>query len=138
MTEFSTGHRPRTGRLHPAPADRAVRQARRQPLGWSSLRSNRISTPIATPSPALRAATADGRSIYLLATTNGDPALTADTPITSWVVGLYEDQSDSVALVVGEAGVEALGGSPDALGCALTRAWRCTSTPTVRRTGRSH
>ncbi|RZL78968.1 MAG: hypothetical protein EOP32_20570 [Rhodococcus sp. (in: high G+C Gram-positive bacteria)] len=69
--------------------------------------------------------TADGRSIYLLATTNGDPALTTDTPITSWVVGLYEDQGDSVALAMGEASVEALGDSPDALGCAVTRA--CTA-----------
>ncbi|MDI9940340.1 hypothetical protein QM806_33750 [Rhodococcus sp. IEGM 1351] len=69
--------------------------------------------------------TADGRSIYLLATTNGDPALTTDTPITSWVVGLYEDQGDSAALAMGEASVEALGDSLDALGCALTRA--CTA-----------
>ncbi|MFD9663460.1 hypothetical protein ACFWAY_17825 [Rhodococcus sp. NPDC059968] len=69
--------------------------------------------------------TADGRSIYLLATTNGDPALTTDTPITHWVVGLYEDQGDSVALAMGEASVDALGDSPDALGRAITRA--CTA-----------
>ena len=69
--------------------------------------------------------TADGRSIYLLATTNGEPALTTDSPITSWAVGLYEDQGDSVALAMGEASVDALGNSPDALGCAITRA--CTA-----------
>lgn len=64
----------------------------------------------------------DGRSIYLLATTNGEPALTTDSPITSWAVGLYDTQGDSVALAMGEASVEALGDSPDALGCAVTRA----------------
>ena len=64
----------------------------------------------------------DGRSIYLLATTNGDPALTTGEPITSWAVGLYETQGDSVALAMGEASVDALGDSPDALGCAVTRA----------------
>lgn len=69
--------------------------------------------------------TADGRPIYLLATTNGDPALTTETPITSWVVGLYAGQGDSVALVMGEASVEALGNSPDALACAIIRA--CTA-----------
>ncbi|QSE87035.1 hypothetical protein [Rhodococcus koreensis] len=64
----------------------------------------------------------DGRSIYLLATTNGDPALTTGEPITSWAVGLYDTQGDSVALAMGEASAEALGDSPDALGCAVTRA----------------
>ncbi|MGH3803864.1 MAG: hypothetical protein ACRDTD_27790 [Pseudonocardiaceae bacterium] len=64
----------------------------------------------------------DGRSIYLLATTNGEPALTTDTPITLWTVGLYDIQGDSVALAMGEASVEALGDSSDALGCAVTRA----------------
>ncbi|MDH6291932.1 hypothetical protein [Rhodococcus opacus] len=64
----------------------------------------------------------DGRSIYLLATTNGEPGLATATPITSWVVGLYEDQGDSVALAMGEASVEALGDSCEALGCAVTRA----------------
>ncbi|MFZ2178211.1 MAG: hypothetical protein WAW17_30140 [Rhodococcus sp. (in: high G+C Gram-positive bacteria)] len=64
----------------------------------------------------------DGRSIYLLATTNGDPALTTETPVTSWAVGLYETQGDSVALAMGEASVEALADSPDPLGCAVTRA----------------
>ncbi|BAH56151.1 hypothetical protein [Rhodococcus opacus] len=64
----------------------------------------------------------DGRSIYLLAATNGDPALTTGGPITSWAVGLYEMQGDSVALAMGEASVDALGDSPDALGCAATRA----------------
>ena len=68
--------------------------------------------------------TADGRSIHLLATTNGDPALTTDMPITSWVVGLYEDQGDSVALAMGEAAVGAHGDSRDALGCAVARACR--------------
>ncbi|MFD6057796.1 hypothetical protein [Rhodococcus wratislaviensis] len=64
----------------------------------------------------------DGRSIYLLATTNGEPALTTDTPITLWTVGLYDTGGDSVALAMGESGVEVLGDSPDALGCAVTRA----------------
>ncbi|MFC9553622.1 hypothetical protein ACFTWF_22470 [Rhodococcus sp. NPDC056960] len=64
----------------------------------------------------------DGRSIYLLATTNGDPALTTDTPITLWTVGLYDTEGDSVALAMGEASVDALGDSSDALGCAVTRA----------------
>nr|WP_250775902.1 hypothetical protein [Rhodococcus sp. MSC1_016] len=64
----------------------------------------------------------DGRSIYLLATTNGGPALATGEPITSWAVGLYDTQGDSVALAMGEASVEALGDSPDALGCAVTRA----------------
>ena len=63
----------------------------------------------------------DGRSIYLLATTNGDPALTTGET-TSWAVGLYDTQGDSVALAMGEASVDALGDSPDALGCAITRA----------------
>ncbi|WP_009475923.1 hypothetical protein [Rhodococcus sp. JVH1] len=69
--------------------------------------------------------TADGRSIHLLATTNGEPALTTDSPITSWAVGLYETEGDSVALAMGEATVDAFGNSPDALGCAITRA--CTA-----------
>ncbi|MFC9556000.1 hypothetical protein ACFTWF_34850 [Rhodococcus sp. NPDC056960] len=64
----------------------------------------------------------DGRSIYLLATTNGEPALTTDTAITLWTVGLYDTGGDSVALAMGESGVEALGNSSDALGCAVTRA----------------
>lgn len=64
----------------------------------------------------------NGRSIYLLATTNGEPALTTGTPITLWTVGLYDTEGDSVALAMGEAGVEALGDSSDALGCAVTRA----------------
>ena len=68
--------------------------------------------------------TADGRSIHLLATTNGDPALTTDMPITLWTVGLYESEGDSVALALGEASVEALGDSSDALGCAVARACR--------------
>ena len=63
----------------------------------------------------------DGRSIYLLATTNGDPAL-AGEPVTSWAVGLYDTHGDSVALAMGEASVEALGDSPGALSCAVTRA----------------
>ncbi|SEB29467.1 hypothetical protein [Rhodococcus koreensis] len=73
---------------------------------------------------------ADGRSIYLLATTNGEPALTIDEPVTHWTVGLYDTESDSVALAMGEASVTALideygeeiVDSSDALGSALTGA----------------
>jgi hypothetical protein len=64
----------------------------------------------------------DGRSLYLLATTNGDPALATGEPVTSWAVGLYDTHGDSVALAMGEAGVDAFGNSPDALICAVTRA----------------
>ncbi|MBW0288757.1 hypothetical protein ATN37_02120 [Rhodococcus sp. MH15] len=64
----------------------------------------------------------DGRSIYLLTTTNGEPALTTDTAITLWTVGLYDTEGDSVALAMGEASVEALGDTVDALGRAVTRA----------------
>jgi hypothetical protein len=66
--------------------------------------------------------TPDNRSLYLLATTNGDPALTTGEPVTSWAVGLYDTQDDSVALAMGEASVDAFGNSPDALVCAVTRA----------------
>jgi hypothetical protein len=71
---------------------------------------------------ALTGRTADGRTIYLLATTNGEPALTTDTPITSWAVGLYDRHGDSVALAMGEASIETHGSSPDALVRAVTRA----------------
>ncbi|AWK76979.1 hypothetical protein CBI38_36855 (plasmid) [Rhodococcus oxybenzonivorans] len=64
----------------------------------------------------------DGRSIYLLATTNGDPAVAAGEPVTSWAVGLYDTRGDSVALAMGEASVDTPGDSPNALGGAVTRA----------------
>ncbi|AHK35574.1 hypothetical protein OPAG_08337 [Rhodococcus opacus PD630] len=62
-----------------------------------------------------------GRPMYLLATTNGEPALYRER-IEYWSVGLYWADGDTVPLGMGEASVDAYGVSGDALETAMVRA----------------